>query len=1660
MWSVTNSTDGPQGSISKSVNQNSYGAKSALSEPQGLQQASTTHHSVSDHSPHSDMQANVHNVESTQRYDVASSHGTSGSFMSTNGNGACRNIGGSNGAHSNNSDPLQVGATVESSGSHNQNMYGAQYNSVSRAKSQVNGCENNSCGNSSSPYSGWQSLSASGSSGSGWNIPDSNGVGRNCRLSQNQSSSDTLGNDSEETMTMDGDITYSGLIGATGGSEFNEEKQTNSNGYKEGSPWGTQMPRMGLLGGGENSLNTSSTNWVGSNSSTTTATSGWGGSSRQSSASSSEVSRDNTGNTVENEISYSGLVGAIGGSEYSDNKQNGSNNFRQESNRTIPPGRMGLLGGGESSMTSGPTGWGAPGTSGSAGSGWGNGTRQNNGATTEMTSNNGSGGMSPPKSHNSWAQAAGKGLNTTTQNTTVNSSQSTICSDSGSVSSVAGSASSATKPRTDEPVTDLKVKAAFSDGWGKTTINQDSPWDLPPSPPPSPPQPPSNPQKENPAPTVWRAPVNNGTEIWENNLKLNKGVATPITSTTTPPWGHTPSTNIGGHWGDDDSSSNLWTGAPSSNTAANSSNWAPEPSPCATNNNNNNSMWGNPPPPPPPEKHWGNQGSSWNESGTESGTSVWNPSMNKPRNVGNWSPVNSTPKKDIQPSGWEQPSPPTGRRPAQNYDDGTALWGNPSRQGKVSHWKDMPSAKPIINSGNAIGPAVGIPPASMGGGMQPAGPGMIRLPTGATVSNKGDMQPSVWNKPSLGRGNNWGEMPPHRDSSNIGNWGDDSHMHNQIKNISASNAPGGPFSNWGEPTSPMAAYWGAKPKGASSWADGQVDTSTWLGPSKQGGKPLTRDLICASKQFRMLLDCGYRKDDIENALRNNSMNYDDALAELQASGAPRDNGLIDVDTFTGRKIRPGTLNDDVSIPEHVLDQAFNSGGFHAPGGFQTPGNFHGIAASQPFNKQNKCPGPNNSANLLNALGGQQSSLGGPISSVFTHKLLQMQQQQVPQSFGGPNNVPQNALNNQGGRNMGQNCFPTAAQLRHLVQQIQMAVQAGHLNPQILNQPLAPQTLQHLYQLLQQIKVLTQLQQHQMYQNQHMSKPVPGGPGSSSGLQINVQITQTKQRITNLQNQIHAQQAVFLKNQQMQSSQHQSLHASQAPADIFKPNIEPVPPLQNDFRELTLKEVPLQTHHTQSRLSQWKLPPCYEKEDSSLCGSNQSSGMNASNTFGNDFSRAPGPLPSKTSSASSAMPNSGSNLHPLLGQGDSAWSSSLSRSQGDSGWPDAATLSAGVVDNPPGSNSSDNSVSTTVPSSGSNIQVSSENKEQSTTPPTTGPSTSSASHSSYNLTELVAEFEPGKPWKGTQIKNVEDDPHITPGSITRSPLSLNIKDSDLFWNSKSSPATTSNDHSAGSLTSSTWVFTPATPAAPNSSSGSNKGPGWGSFMSDASPGSDVWGSSITKARGPPPGLTSHGWDRSRNSTPNFLNFLLLRNLTPQIDGSTLKTLCMQHGPLQLFHLSLNHGIALVQYTTREEASKAQVSLNNCVLGNTTILADIPSEIEVRQYLQHMANQSAGGNISWPSQPQAGNAATSFRNNSTTYPFASSATSTNNSAKLDSTSWNGNSLTMAANSQLWSFPNSTSSLWGGSQQPIGDHHDQSTNTTLNSFLPGDLLGGEPM
>lgn len=104
------------------------------------------------------------------------------------------------------------------------------------------------------------------------------------------------------------------------------------------------------------------------------------------------------------------------------------------------------------------------------------------------------------------------------------------------------------KPKNDERnrIKTENKYALLGDDWGKTVISQSKAWDLPPSP-----------QSSS---TVWST---TGTEIWENSDK---------TKAASNQWGHTPtthapSTHFGGTWGEEEDTTNVWTGASNENNS-------------------------------------------------------------------------------------------------------------------------------------------------------------------------------------------------------------------------------------------------------------------------------------------------------------------------------------------------------------------------------------------------------------------------------------------------------------------------------------------------------------------------------------------------------------------------------------------------------------------------------------------------------------------------------------------------------------------------------------------------------------------------------------------------------------------------------------------------------------------------------------------------------------------------------------------------------------------------------------------------------------------------------------------------------------------------------------------------------------------------------------
>ena len=146
---------------------------------------------------------------------------------------------------------------------------------------------------------------------------------------------------------------------------------------------------------------------------------------------------------------------------------------------------------------------------------------------------------------------------------------------------------------------------------------------------------------------------------------------------------------------------------------------------------------------------------------------------------------------------------------------------------------------------------------SMQSTLPPASPGMIRLPPGAPISLKSN---EVWNKsqtPQTNRLTSWPDgMAPQRDTSaNPSSWGQSEIMSGEnAKSVPAT--PSTPNSGgWGDAATSPQSYWGNKSRNSNSWSDGQIDTSSWGGPKQ---KPLTKEMIWASKQFRMLTEMGYK----------------------------------------------------------------------------------------------------------------------------------------------------------------------------------------------------------------------------------------------------------------------------------------------------------------------------------------------------------------------------------------------------------------------------------------------------------------------------------------------------------------------------------------------------------------------------------------------------------------------------------------------------------------------------------------------------------------------------------------------------------------------------------------------------------------------------------
>lgn len=168
--------------------------------------------------------------------------------------------------------------------------------------------------------------------------------------------------------------------------------------------------------------------------------------------------------------------------------------------------------------------------------------------------------------------------------------------------------------------------------------------------------------------------------------------------------------------------------------------------------------------------------------------------------------------------------------------------------------------------------------------------------------------------------------------------------------------------------------------------------------------------------------------------------------------------------------------------------------------------------------------------------------------------------------------------------------------------------------------------------------------------------------------------------------------------------------------------------------------------------------------------------------------------------------------------------------------------------------------------------------------------------------------------------------------------------------------------------------------------------------------------------------------------------------------------MQHGPLITFHLNLTQGNAVVRYSSKDEAAKAQKSLHMCVLGNTTILAEFAGEEEVNRFFAQ--GQSLGGTTSWQANPGTNQTRMGGTGPGASHPIGHSPHWNNNNGGGNSGGGGGLGAGGAktGGDLLWGGVQQYSSLWG---PPSGEEgRVMGSPTPINTLLPGDLLSGESM
>ncbi|XP_078138944.1 trinucleotide repeat-containing gene 6C protein [Centroberyx gerrardi] len=1207
-------------------------------------------------------------------------------------------------------------------------------------------------------------------------------------------------------------------------------------------------------------------------------------------------------------------------------------------------------------------------------------------------------------------------------------------------------------------------------------------------------------------PMTTNGPKSGGPQTWGSEDKSPSWDDGPAKSQPTN-WGEGPKNSHGwgnssggsngsstGEWGETEvkkngSSSSMWEGE--GGNGGGGGGWKESP----RGGNGGGGGWGKPAPAVsgsgwgetprangPAQGGWGSskaqESSSSSSTGSGGGGSIgsWGGPGSVKQNAPGWGNA-SKQDQGIEPSGWEEPSPPSIRRKME-IDDGTSTWGDPNTYNKtVNMWdRNNPNGNPgnsgpppnknggmmIPNNNNnhSVGPGNnnhhhthhmhhhphhGQPPAHpqhhgnnngspntaaphQGGGPQGrpplANPGWGELPSVQPKSEPAWGEPAAPSSAVDNGTSAWGKPP-----GSVGGWGDGGHE------------PSGPYSRTNGPPGPAPCKPGPKPM-QDGWggggeemgmSTGQWDTEDgdmWNSPTSQesssscnswgngpkkgppkgkmGNKP--DEAWIMNRLIKQLTDMGFPRDPAEEALKSNNMNLDQAMSALLEKKTELDKrgmGMSDYSNGMNKPMvcRPSALSKDPSDRSSFLDK---------------DGVLSDDAPPSPF-----LPSPSLKLPLANSsLPGQGLGQGNPGLAMQNLNNRQMpsgmfgssgaaqtraMQQQPPQPPVPPLSSSQPSLRAQ---------VPQFLSPQVQAQLLQFAAKNIGLNPALLTSPINPQQMTLLYQLqqLQMAYQRLQIQQQMMQAQRNVS-----GPIRQQEQQVARTITNMQQQIQQHQRQLY--QALLMKQQQppshsSSSSSSSGLHPPGGPAGGPGPGKSALDPFTGPHQAPGLAD----TLHT-------KEPPSSPNAYSTypLSGLNPNMNVNCMEVGGLSLKEPPQP---QSRLSQWTHPNSMDNL-----SGNSAHMENNLNKHG--------AISAASTLGPPGKPPQlEDSYSHY------NLISSSESPTSPLVPPDSWGQGKSPNEKISNGTNInwPPEFCPGVPWKGLQNIDPENDPNMTPGSVPSGPtINTNIHDVNRYLlrdrsggklsDMKSTWSPGPISHSQASLSHELWKV----PQGPRSNTAPSRPP---PGLTNPKPSSTWGGNSLGLAQGWSSSYSSEGTTWSTDSSNRTSSWLVLRNLTPQIDGSTLRTLCMQHGPLITFHLNLTQGNAVVRYSSKDEAAKAQKSLHMCVLGNTTILAEFAGEEEVNRFFAQ--GQSLGATTtSWQANP--GTNQNRMGGASQSHPIGQWSSGGGGGSKAS-----GGDL-------LWGGVPQYSSLWG---PPSDDSRVIGSPTPINTLLPGDLLSGESM